>query len=93
MLIAAVVAGHSAGDPYERDDGGDTTDYERSDTERSLPGRGLRNFLLMLCLVGLLAFTFLGSHRSRRLSVMGHPEGTTPGSEFKSKTHSADIPI
>jgi hypothetical protein len=88
-----VVTGYSAGNPNEPDDRSDAANHECSDSEILLSARSLRHFLLTHCLVGLLTFTFLGSHRSRRLSVRCHGEGTTTGARLKSEISAADIQL
>lgn len=73
-LVVAVVARQSAGYPNKGDHGCYAAYSQCCDTECSLPVLGLHQFLLVHCLVGFLTFTLLGSHRSRRLSVVGASE-------------------
>ena len=66
-LSSIVVAGDDGGDPDEAEHRDETADHDRRDAASPSPRLRLLDLLLPQRSVGLLTFTLLGTHRSRRL--------------------------
>ena len=77
-----VVADEVARDPSEQEHRGDGSDTDGDESEGLAAAGLLLHLLLLLRTVGLLTFTFFGSHRSRRLSArrtLAELQGDRPG--------------